>query len=135
VVIGPSSIHHLLTSRHFAPYDGTPFDSSPQPEQGPPLSTSTPTPDFEKIRADFPRARTAAYFDNASSHPLSTQSANVLRRYADWLEHDVGEPWWPTWAKDRDKAHHLFAQLINADRAEVAFARSTVEAESNVLNG
>ena len=99
------------------------------------MSTSRQPPDFDKIRGDFPRARTAAYFDNASSHPLSSQSANVLRRYADWLEHDVGEPWWPAWAQDRDAAQHLFAQLINADRAEIAFARSTVEAESNVLNG
>jgi len=92
-------------------------------------------PDFERIRADFPRARTAAYFDNASSHPLSVQSTTTLHRYVDWLSHEVGEPWWPTWAGPRDEAQHLFAELINADRDEISFARSTVEAESNVLNG
>ncbi len=99
------------------------------------MKSQQPAPDFDKIRADFPRARTAAYFDNASSHPLSVHSANALRRYVDWLEHDVGEPWWPSWAATRDEAQQLFADLINADRGEIAFSRSTVEAESNVLNG
>lgn len=94
-----------------------------------------PAPDFERIRADFPRARTAAYFDNASSHPLSVHSAEALHRYVEWLTHEVGEPWWPAWAATRDQAQQLFASLINADRDEIAFARSTVEAESNIING
>ena len=93
-----------------------------------------PAPDFERIRADFPRARTAAYFDNASSHPLSVHSAEALHRYVEWLTHEVGEPWWPAWAATRDQAQQLFASLINADRDEIAFARSTVEAESNIIN-
>ena len=92
-------------------------------------------PDFDRVRADFPRAATAAYFDNASSHPLSVHSAAALRRYVDWLEQEIGDPWWPTWAAPRDEAQHLFATLINADREEISFSRSTVEAESNLLNG
>lgn len=93
------------------------------------------TPDFAAVRLDFPRARTAAYFDNASSHPLSVHSAAALHRYVEWLTHEVGEPWWPQWAASRDEAKHLFAQLINAEPREIAFARSTVESESNLLNG
>ena len=92
-------------------------------------------PDFAAVRADFPRARTAAYFDNASSHPLSVHSAAALHRYVDWLSHQVGEPWWPAWAAPRDQAKKLFAQLVNAQTDEIAFARSTVEAECNLLNG
>ena len=92
-------------------------------------------PDFERVRADFPRTRTAVYFDNASSHPLSVHSAAALHRYVEWLTHEIGEPWWPAWAATRDEAQHLFASLINAEREEIAFARSTVEAECNVLNG
>ena len=92
-------------------------------------------PDFEAIRAEFPRAATAAYFDNASSHPLSRGSAAALHRYVDWATHNVGAPWWPPWAKPRDEAKRLFAELINARPEEIAFARSTVEAESNLLNG
>jgi len=91
--------------------------------------------DFERIRKDFPRARTAAFLDNASSHPLSVHSTSALHRYVEWLSHGVGEPWWPAWAGNRDDAQGLFARLIHADREEIAFARSTVEAESNVLNG
>ncbi|MBT4499865.1 MAG: aminotransferase class V-fold PLP-dependent enzyme [Gemmatimonadetes bacterium] len=92
-------------------------------------------PDFEVVRRDFPRARTAAYFDNASSHPLSVHSAAALHRYIGWVTNEVGEPWWPSWAADRGESKKLFARLINAGPEEIAFARSTVEAESNLLNG
>ena len=92
-------------------------------------------PDFDVVRTDFPRARTAAYFDNASSHPLSVGSAAALHRYIDWVTNEVGEPWWPSWAAPRDESKNLFARLINARPEEIAFARSTVEAESNLLNG
>lgn len=99
------------------------------------VSSAGGVPDFDAVRADFPRARTAAYFDNASSHPLSAHSAAALHRYIDWATHEVGEPWWPWWASTRDESKQLFAQLVNAGPAEIAFARSTVEAESNLLNG
>ncbi len=95
----------------------------------------TMRPDFDAVRADFPRARTAAYFDNASSHPLSVHSTAALHRYVEWLSHDVGEPWWPNWAGTRDDSKALFARLINADPGEIAHGRSTVETESNLLNG
>ena len=93
------------------------------------------SPDFDAVRHDFPRAKTAAYFDNASSHPLSVHAAAALHRYVEWLTHEVGEPWWPAWAGTRDAAKTLLARLVNARPGEIAFARSTVEAESNVLNG
>ena len=77
----------------------------------------------------------AAYFDNASSHPLSVHSAAALHRYIDWVTHEVGEPWWPPWAAPRDESKRLFAKLINAQPEDIAFARSAVEAESNLING
>ena len=92
-------------------------------------------PDFSAIRADFPRASTSVYLDNASCHPLSVQVAAALHRYIDWATHQVGEPWWPQWANSRDDSKRLFAELINAKPNEIAFARSTIEAESNLLNG
>ena len=90
---------------------------------------------LDSVREDFPRARTMAYFDNASSHPISVQAAAALHRYVEWVTHDVGEPWWPAWAQPRDEAKTLFADLINADHDEIAYGRSTVESESNILNG
>lgn len=92
-------------------------------------------PDFDAVRNDFPRAKTAAYFDSASSHPLSVHSAAALHRYVDWVTHEVGEPWWPPWAAPRDESKRLFAKLINAQPEDIAFARSAVEAESNLING
>ena len=102
-----------------------------------PASLGSPvgTPDFDTVRNDFPRAKTAAYFDNASSHPLSVHSAAALHRYIDWVTHEVGEPWWPPWAAPRDESKRLFAKLINAHPEDIAFARSAVEAESNLING
>lgn len=91
--------------------------------------------DFGAVRSDFPRVRTEAYLDCASCHPLSVHSAAILHRYVDWATHQVGEPWWPSWAAPRDEGKKLFAQLINAKPGEIAFCRSTIEAESNVLNG
>ncbi len=91
--------------------------------------------DFDVVRTDFPRVRSAAYLDNGSSHPLSVHSAAALHRYVDWLTHEVGEPWWPLWAGPHDETRRLFARLVNAGPEEIAFARSTIEAESNLLNG
>ena len=91
--------------------------------------------DLESVRGDFPRTRNAAYMDNASSHPISVYSAAALHRYVDWVSNEIGEPWWPTWAPARQEAKDLFARLINAESGEVSFARSTIEAESNLLNG
>ena len=99
------------------------------------VAPSSGTPDFDAVRNDFPRAKTAAYFDNASSHPLSVHSAAALHRYIDWVTHEVGEPWWPPWAAPRDESKRLFAKLINARPEDIAFARSAVEAESNLING
>ena len=92
-------------------------------------------PDFSAVRNDFPRARLSAYFDNASCHPLSVHSATALHRYVDWETNEVGDPWWPYWAKARDESKNLFAKLINAKPTEIAFCRSTIESESNLLNG
>ncbi len=92
-------------------------------------------PDLAKVRADFPRAAKAAYFDNASCHPLSVHSAAAIHRYIDWETNEVGEPWWPQWADAREQGKALFAKLINADPSEISFCRSTIEAESNLLNG
>ncbi|MDA1313658.1 MAG: aminotransferase class V-fold PLP-dependent enzyme [Acidobacteria bacterium] len=91
--------------------------------------------DFDSVRADFPRIRSEAYLDCASCHPLSVHSVAVLHRYVDWAANEVGEPWWPSWAGSRGDAKNLFAKLINAKPSEIAFVRSTIEAESNLLNG
>jgi selenocysteine lyase/cysteine desulfurase len=101
----------------------------------PKLSAAGRVFDVETIRADFPRTRTAAYFDNASCHPISVQSAAALHRFIEWNTHEVGEPWWPRWSEPRERAKALFASLINAKPNEIAFIRSTIEAESNLLNG
>jgi selenocysteine lyase/cysteine desulfurase len=96
---------------------------------------SRPTPDFERVRSDFPRARSAAYLDNASIHPLSVRSVEAIQHIIDWETNEIAEPWWPTWAKPRDYCKELFARLIGAEPGEIAFARSTTEAENNILNG
>lgn len=100
-----------------------------------PAHISGPAPDFERIRDDFPRVINEVYMDNASTHPINIYTAAALHRYAEWAKNEVGEPWWPGYIDTRDECKQSFARLINADPDEIAFARSTVEAENNVLNG
>lgn len=100
-----------------------------------PAHISGPSPDFDKIREDFPRIRDEVYMDNASTHPINIYTAAALHRYAEWAKNEVGEPWWPGWSDSRDECKQSFAKLINADADEIAFARSTVEAENNILTG
>ena len=91
---------------------------------------------FERIREDFPRARTMAYFDNASSHPISVHSAAApapvrrLGRATRW-----GSRGGRLGHRRETKPRPYLLSFINADSGEIAFARSTVESESNILNG
>ncbi len=91
-------------------------------------------PDFERIREDFPRVRDEVYMDNASTHPINIYTAAALHRYTEWAKNEVGEPWWPNWSDSRQDLKKQFAKLINADESEIAFARSTVESENNIVN-
>jgi selenocysteine lyase/cysteine desulfurase len=93
------------------------------------------TPDFSRIREDFPRVRSEVYMDNASTHPINIYTAAALHRYTEWAKNNVGEPWWPDWTDTREACRQQFATLINASADEIAFARSTVEAENDMLNG
>jgi selenocysteine lyase/cysteine desulfurase len=93
------------------------------------------SPDFDRIREDFPRVRNEIYMDNASTHPINIYTAAALHHYTEWAKNEVGEPWWPGWSDSRDECKAQFARLINAEPSEIAFARSTVEAENNLLNG
>ncbi|MBL7734205.1 MAG: aminotransferase class V-fold PLP-dependent enzyme [Chitinophagaceae bacterium] len=111
-----------------------------QPEEQPdidrlPTHLNPLAPDFDKVRDDFPRVRDEVYMDNASTHPINIYTAAALHRYTEWAKNNVGEPWWPGWTDSRDACKKQFAQLVNADQDEIAFARSTVEAENNILNG
>ena len=100
-----------------------------------PAHISGMAPDFNKIRDDFPRVKQEIYMDNASTHPINIYTAAALHRYAEWAKNEVGEPWWPLYSDTRDECKASFAKLINADPDEIAFARSTVESENNILNG
>ncbi len=100
-----------------------------------PAHISGPAPDFNRIREDFPRVKQEIYMDNASTHPINIYTAAALHRYAEWAKNEVGEPWWPLWSDTRLDCKASFAKLINADPEEIAFARTTVEAENNILNG
>jgi selenocysteine lyase/cysteine desulfurase len=100
-----------------------------------PAYITSGVPDFEKIREDFPRVRDEVYMDNASTHPINIYTAGALHRYTEWAKNNVGEPWWPDWTEAREACKNQFAQLVNANPDEIAFARSTVEAENNMLNG
>lgn len=91
--------------------------------------------DFRRVREHFPRVENEIYMDNASTHPINIFTAAALHRYTEWAKNEVGEPWWPDWAESRNECKAQFARLINAAPSEISFARTTVEAENNLVNG
>ena len=92
-------------------------------------------PDFAKVRDDFPRVKQEIYMDNASTHPTNIYTSSAVHRITEWTKNDVGSPWWPAWADSKQECKNRFAQLINADPGEIAFARSTITSENDMLNG
>lgn len=83
------------------------------------------------LRADFPIAKTAAYLNNAGSHPLSQGAIDAIHNYlqqkAAGLQSAEGGR-----LEDEVKSH--FAALINAPISSISFVPRTIAGESLVVS-
>lgn len=94
-------------------------------------------------RSDFPIARERVYFNSASEHPISAHSARAMKEYIDYLTTDLTRAEWAAPRREvadfRDarlrEIRPMFAKLINARPAEIAFVKSTQHGENIVVNG
>jgi selenocysteine lyase/cysteine desulfurase len=91
--------------------------------------------DWDALRRDeFPVARTWAYFDHAAVSPLPRRSWRALRRWAtDQARNGVTN--WPAWSSRLDALRGHLAELVHADRDEIAFVPSTTHGIGLIAEG
>ena len=93
------------------------------------------SPDFSKLRSDFPRALNETYFNSAAQHPLGNHTIRGMQRYIDFLAKGPGEGREDFWETGFRQVKPMFARLINAKPSEIALCGSTTIGENILLNG
>jgi selenocysteine lyase/cysteine desulfurase len=101
------------------------------------LAAASPaaSPDFSKLRADFPRALNETYFNSAAQHPLGNHTVRGMQRYIEFLANGPGEGREDFWETGFLQVKPMFAKLINAKTSEIALCGSTTIGENTLLNG
>lgn len=97
--------------------------------------SSSEAPDFEAVRADFPRAARKLWLAAAETHPFSVHTLRAIENYAQYRALGPGEGRMYFTRDMRSEAKRLFANLINAKPEEIAFVMSTTEGENIVAAG
>jgi selenocysteine lyase/cysteine desulfurase len=98
-------------------------------------SPAASSPDFSKLRADFPRALNETYFNSAAQHPLGNHTVGGMQRYIEFLAKGPGEGREDFWETGFLQVKPMFAKLINAKPSEIALCGSTTIGENTLLNG
>ncbi len=98
-------------------------------------SPAASSPDFSKLRADFPRALNETYFNSAAQHPLGNHTVRGMQRYIEFLSKGPGEGREDFWETGFLQVKPMFAKLINAKPSEIALCGSTTIGENTLLNG
>ncbi len=104
-------------------------------QASPSAIVSNGTVDWPSVRARFPRARNETYFNCAAQHPLGVHTVRGIRRYLDFLHEGPGDEREDFWVTGYPEIKPMFARLINAEPAEIAFCPGTTVGENLVLNG
>ena len=91
--------------------------------------------DFEKVRADFPRAVRKTWFAGAEYCPLSVHSIKAIEAYTQSKSQATGRYGFGFSPEVQAETKERFAKLINASAAEIAFVQSTTDGENIVLAG
>jgi selenocysteine lyase/cysteine desulfurase len=101
-----------------------------------PAAAATGTIDLSKqCRQDFPRALNETYFNSAAQHPLGNHTVRGMHRYIEFLHKGPGEGRLDFWEHGFREVKGMFAKLIGAKPAEIAFCGSTTIGENILLNG
>ena len=92
-------------------------------------------PDFAAVRENFPRAVKETYFNAAAQHPLGLHAVRGMQRYMDFMSQGWTGGLHDFWEEGFLQVKSMFAKLINAKPAEIAFTGSTTIGENTLLNG
>ena len=87
----------------------------------------------DSIRDQFPIARTKAYLNNASVHPISLATHRAATQYLD--RRLDGPRWGEQYSSTPEEVKASFAALVNAKPSEISFVTSTEVGENLVVNG
>jgi len=99
-----------------------------------PTHATTP-PDFAAVRRDFPRAAEKLWLAAAETHPYSVHTLQALAQYTQFRAWGPGPARQSFTAEMQQETKALFADLIGAKPAEIAFVQSTTDGENIVLAG
>jgi selenocysteine lyase/cysteine desulfurase len=100
------------------------------------MSTQSVTPpDFTAVRADFPRAAEKLWLAAAETHPYGVHTLAALEQYIQYRAWGPGARPQSFTAEMQQETKALFAALIGAQPAEIAFVQSTTDGENMVLAG
>ena len=89
---------------------------------------------LENIRKEFPVTSEIIFFDHARVAPLPKRVQQVVTAFIDDATR-FGTAYYETWVLELERTRKKFAELINADRDEIAFVKNTSEGISIVANG
>ena len=89
---------------------------------------------LENIRKEFPVTSEIIFFDHARVAPLPKRVQQVVTAFIDDATR-FGTAHYETWVLELERTRKKFAELINADRDEIAFVKNTSEGISIVANG
>jgi selenocysteine lyase/cysteine desulfurase len=92
-------------------------------------------PDFSRVRADFPWLQRQVWLSGADYHPIGVHSIRALENYMAWRAKGPGDGRSNFTGQQQAETKELFARLINATPAEIAFVNSTTDAENMVVAG
>ena len=89
---------------------------------------------LENIRKEFPVTSEIIFFDHARVAPLPKRVKQVVTAFIDDATR-FGTAHYETWVLELERTRKKFAELINANRDEIAFVKNTSEGISIVANG
>lgn len=89
---------------------------------------------WDEFRGQMPVSRRWAYFDHAAVSPLPADTQKAITR---WLEQvsAEGDVVWSEWANHLEDVRKLFAQLLGAERDEIALVANTTTGINIVSQG
>jgi selenocysteine lyase/cysteine desulfurase len=90
--------------------------------------------DWSAVRDDFPWLKRRLWLTAADYHPLSRRSIAAMERHIRYRGHGEGAGSSP-FSSEEIATKQMFAELINAKPAEIAFVQSTTDGENIVIAG
>ena len=96
---------------------------------------STAGPDWNAARAAFPWLQNRVWLTAADYHPIGVHSIKAMENYLAWRSQGPAEGRRGPGGSEEAVTKELFAKLINAKAAEIAFVQSTTDGENLVVAG